>query len=217
MMKHCPSCGQDKLETEFYTSKQTLDGLFGYCKACVIERQHKYSRQNANKIKRYRKKNSLKRASQCRQWRVKNKDKVLQYKRNYETNRKKTDIGYRMLCNIRNRIRLAMKDNSKTSPTQKLIGCTITKLKYHLQAQFKSGMTWDNYGRTGWHIDHIRPCSLFDLSLKSEQRKCFHWTNLQPLWHTDNLRKSNHYPGQDTPNGNFCAYPQSPGEIQQTF
>jgi desulfoferrodoxin (superoxide reductase-like protein) len=59
-----------------------------------------------------------------------------------------------------------------------------------LEKQFKLGMNWDNYGRSGWHIDHIKPCASFDLTKKEEQLKCFHYTNLQPLWARENLIKS---------------------------
>jgi hypothetical protein len=69
----------------------------------------------------------------------------------------------------------------------KLIGCNIEQLKQHLQNQFKLGMSWDNHGK--WHIDHIRPCASFDLSKPEEQRKCFHYTNLQPLWAEENISK----------------------------
>lgn len=54
-------------------------------------------------------------------------------------------------------------------------------------------MTWENYGKNGWEIDHIKPVSKFDLTQESEQKQCFHYTNLQPLWREDNLRKSNSY------------------------
>jgi hypothetical protein len=50
-------------------------------------------------------------------------------------------------------------------------------------------MSWDNYGFRGWHIDHKKPCALFDLSLPEQQRECFHFSNLQPLWAADNLAK----------------------------
>lgn len=68
-----------------------------------------------------------------------------------------------------------------------LIGCEIDYLLYHIQEQFNPGMTWDNYG--DWHIDHIKPCANFDLSKPEEQRKCFNYTNLQPLWAEENLIK----------------------------
>ena len=76
-----------------------------------------------------------------------------------------------------------------------LIGCTSDKMKAHLEAQFSPGMTWDNYGHpnggytAGWHIDHIIPCAAFDLTDPVEQKQCFHYTNLQPLWAEDNLKK----------------------------
>lgn len=52
---------------------------------------------------------------------------------------------------------------------------------------FTNGMTWDNYGQ--WHVDHIRPCALYDLTKEDQQMACFHYTNLQPLWAKDNMSK----------------------------
>ena len=62
-------------------------------------------------------------------------------------------------------------------------------LKQHLESQFKDGMSWNNHGVKGWHIDHIKPCASFDLTDPEEQKKCFHFSNLQPLWWIDNLKK----------------------------
>ena len=72
-----------------------------------------------------------------------------------------------------------------------LIGCEVDYLMYYIQSKFTKGMNWNNYGK--WHIDHIKPCCSFDLSKASEQRKCFHYTNLQPLWAKDNLSKGKFY------------------------
>ena len=95
---------------------------------------------------------------------------------------------------IRTRIKDALTYNritsiKKTQRTEKLLGCTIEKCKIYLESLFKEGMSWDNYGYRGWHIDHIVPCSAFDLTNIEEQKKCFHYTNLQPLWAKDNLSK----------------------------
>jgi hypothetical protein len=68
-----------------------------------------------------------------------------------------------------------------------LIGCSITQLREHIEKQFTDGMSWDNYGK--WHVDHIVPCSAFDLFDASQQQACFHFTNLQPLWAKDNRAK----------------------------
>lgn len=86
-----------------------------------------------------------------------------------------------------------LKGAYKPGKTRELIGCTVRELKEHLEAQFTDGMTWDNYGRYGWHIDHIRPCASFDLSDPEQVRQCFHYTNLQPLWGVDNMRKSDRW------------------------
>jgi len=71
----------------------------------------------------------------------------------------------------------------------KYLGCSIPELISRLESMFKDGMTWDNYGRTGWHIDHIKPMAMFDLSKESEQRKACHYKNLQPLWALENSAK----------------------------
>jgi len=93
--------------------------------------------------------------------------------------------------NLRNRIYYALSSCGvcKTQASADLIGCTAEELRQHLQAQFTDGMGWDNYGRDGWHIDHIRPCASFDLADLEQQRQCFHYSNLQPLWAADNIRK----------------------------
>ena len=80
-----------------------------------------------------------------------------------------------------------LKGNPKLKTTMKLIGCSIEELKQYLGKQFTEGMSWQNYGK--WHIDHIRPCASFDLKKLNEQKKCFHYSNLQPLWAKDNLCK----------------------------
>ena len=79
----------------------------------------------------------------------------------------------------------------KAHKTNELIGCTIEQLMDHLESLFLEGMTWENKGRNGWHVDHIRPCDSFDLTDPDQQKQCFHFSNLQPLWEADNIRKSN--------------------------
>ena len=70
------------------------------------------------------------------------------------------------------------------------IGCSIPRLRRHLESKFKKGMSWENYGKI-WHIDHIIPTSLIDLTIKSNQKFVFNYKNLQPLWAKDNMKKSN--------------------------
>jgi len=78
--------------------------------------------------------------------------------------------------------------------SMKYIGCTRDELRQYIEMQFKPGMSWDNYGRSGrraWHVDHIIPLASFDLSKEEERHKAFHYTNLQPLWAVDNMKKGN--------------------------
>ena len=99
--------------------------------------------------------------------------------------------------NLSSRTRIALKNagTTKNFATSEIIGCTLEFLKVHLEKQFKPGMSWDNYGMVdgntmnGWHIDHIKPCNSFNLLDPEEQKQCFHYTNLQPMWAVDNIKK----------------------------
>jgi len=100
---------------------------------------------------------------------------------------------WRVAALIRSRLNMALKVQNveKSSATWELCGCDLTTLKNHLEIQFKDGMSWNQRGK--WHIDHIRPVCSFDLSDVEQQKECFHYTNLQPLWAIDNMRKGATY------------------------
>lgn len=118
-------------------------------------------------------------------WAKKNKAKLREYERNY----RKTDINRNIGMKLRNRINAVLRYNKKSKPTEDLLGCSVSEFAVHLQSQFAEGMTWEKFLAGEIHIDHIVPCALFDLSLPEEQAECFHFSNLQPLWATENLRK----------------------------
>lgn len=105
--------------------------------------------------------------------------------------RYQTDPQFRIRRTLTGRLRSAVKMHGakKSSSVVALIGCSIQELVTILENKFKPGMTWGNYG--SWHIDHIFPCSRFDLTQIEEQKKCFHHSNLQPLWAVENIVKSN--------------------------
>ena len=108
-------------------------------------------------------------------------------------NRKKIDIGFKILENARSRLYTSFKRAivKKDIKTMDLIGTSMFNLIRHLEKKFKPGMTLENYGE--WHIDHIKPIAKFDLKNENELKKCFHYTNLQPLWAKENLVKSDKY------------------------
>lgn len=107
--------------------------------------------------------------------------------------KKQNDASYAMMERIRRRITRAVSTPfRKHGKTTELIGCSVPDLMAHLESQFLPGMTWEN--RNFWHIDHKRPCASFSLSDPVQQRECFHYTNLQPLWAKQNLEKSAKWP-----------------------
>jgi len=83
----------------------------------------------------------------------------------------------------------------KSAKTELLLGCTVEDFMGYIESKWMPGMSWENWGarRNSWHLDHIRPCASFDLSLAEEQRECFHFTNYQPLWARENIRKGANY------------------------
>jgi hypothetical protein len=109
------------------------------------------------------------------------------YYQSYSKSRRKSDPMFAMACRLRVRISLAVhkKGYLKTSKTSEILGCSWDDFKNHLEARFVDGMSWDN--RHLWHIDHIIP--LASATSEEELIKLNHYTNLQPLWAEDNLRK----------------------------
>lgn len=118
------------------------------------------------------------------------KAKTQEHKRNSKKKRMANDYTYKLSVRLRNKVYLTLRKTHKYYHGLELLGCTVDEARQHIENQFQPGMTWDNWGQFGWHIDHITPIASFDLSVPSEQKKCFHYTNLQPLWWRDNLAKS---------------------------
>jgi hypothetical protein len=158
----------------------------------IKESNRKYAIKNREKIfayhAKYRKENKEEINRKIREWYYKNTKKVKKRIKMYNKVYRNT-LHFKIKDNMRRRIRTALKkDNGKkTQRTMKLVGCTVEELKQHIEKQFKPGMSWKK--RHLFHIDHIIPCASFDLTKLSQQKKCFHYTNLQPLWAIDNIKK----------------------------
>lgn len=133
----------------------------------------------------YRRKNREKLKIQARKYRANKAEIVRDNRKKLYQKRTASD---KIKQNLRVRIRKCIKRKSDSS--MELIGCSIEDLCVYLESKFTNGMTWANYGPKGWHIDHIIPCSSFDLLDPDEQKKCFHYTNLQPLWATTEIAMS---------------------------
>lgn len=111
------------------------------------------------------------------------------YKRHlYYERRKLKRAQLRLLVgNLRSRVYSALNGSKPEKPIQ-LLGCTLAFFRDYIEKQFKPGMTWENHGEV-WHIGHIRPCASFELTDSNEQRRCFNYTNTQPLFILENLKK----------------------------
>lgn len=103
--------------------------------------------------------------------------------------RRKADIRFRVICNMRSRLHEALRSIKGKKRTIDWLGCSPEFLKQYLESKFQPGMTWENYGLNGWHIDHIFPLGKIDLSNEQQISKATNYTNLQPLWAVDNLKK----------------------------
>ena len=145
------------------------------------DKKKAYYLDNLDKIKAYRKANVDKIKAQTKAYKISIRDK--------NKERYKTDIQYKLSVLLRARFLMALKRNQKTGSAVRDLGCSIGELQTHLESKFQSGMTWDNHGLYGWHIDHIKPLASFDLTDRAQLLLACHYTNLQPLWATDNLSK----------------------------
>ena len=196
---------KDKLKVKYKnyyeSNKQTLnDKQKNYAKVNkdkICSYKKAYAKDNKDKIKAYQKAyhqdNKYKLKIQMKAYYKVNKDKIKVQRKAYTNNRFKTDIQYKLSHNLRVRLYRALKDNQKIGSAVKDLGCTIQQLKQHLESKFQPGMSWDNHTLDGWHIDHIKPLSSFDLSDRKQLLEACHYTNLQPLWAKDNLSKSDNF------------------------
>lgn len=195
MKKQCSRCLLIK-DISFFIKNNNKPYGYGYhCKMCESSRKSIYNKNRRIKNKEY----------------IKNKEKEYYYKnrkkseqrhrenpeikrkvwREYSKYKSNTDILFRLRKNLRTRLYQSLTDSrySKNKKTMCYVGCSLVYLKSHLESLFTVGMNWNNYGK--WHIDHIMPMSKFDLTKDEEIFKAMHYTNLQPLWAIENLKKGN--------------------------
>jgi hypothetical protein len=179
--KVCSKCKEEKKVCEFSKDKSRKDGLLYSCKECEKIKFKIYRENNKDKLSEKYKRDKEKNPNYHKEWRLKNPN----YNSEYEKNRRLIDPIFYLRKKVRNRLRDYLK--YKTKKTLEYLGCSFEDLKVHLEVQFTDGMTWKN--RSKWHIDHIIPLS--SAKTDDELYKLCHYTNLQPLWAEDNLKKSN--------------------------
>jgi hypothetical protein len=113
----------------------------------------------------------------------------------YQKRRRLSDPNFRTATCLRANLTKALSGKTKTGSAVKALGCTLDQFKAYLEAQFWKGenvqpsMTWENQGKNGWHLDHIKPLASFDLTDPQQFSRAFHYTNYQPLWERHNISK----------------------------
>jgi len=172
------------------TLHETINGITGK-KCCTCKKWHPLTNYNKSCSHWDQLRNDCKNCLVV--WRKKNRRELNRKHLIYERERKKIDPEFKLKKTLRSRLGTALrsKNAKKLHRTIKLIGQTPAFVRVYLEKQFTEGMSWDNHGE--WHIDHRKPCREFNLQNEDEQRKCFHYTNLQPLWGPENLAKGGYF------------------------
>lgn len=207
MEKRCSSCKRVKDITDFPRSSRTICGRSARCKVCINAVNREYRNANREKWSQSRKRHyraniekmraqkvaygqahKEEKSAYDRVYRQANPDRIREHKRAW-ARRNVDNIEVRLKRNLRRRIHHVIKGTNKAGTTFELLGCDLETLKKHIEAQFTGEMCWENYGQFGWHIDHIRPCYEFDLTDNEQQKICFHYRNLRPLWWLENISR----------------------------
>jgi hypothetical protein len=205
-MKTCTKCSLEKPLNNFVKNKRQKDGYHYICKPC-----HKlYKEQNKDRIQNRHKEwlNNNKEyiSSYNKQYNINNFEKKKQsidkwwknnpnYQKEWKSKKYNSDIEYRIKDNLRSRFYNAITNQFKIQSIIDLLDCSVNELKHYLESLFKPEMTWDNHGEI-WEIDHIISCSKFNLTEEKQQKECFHYTNLQPLFKTTKIAESFGYNDQ---------------------
>ena len=176
LIKICLKCENISLKSNFHKNKNRKDGLQAYCISCQKEYRKKYYLDNHNQINERHKR-----------YKEQNREKI----RLYENNRGKTDLNFKIACNLRSRTSSAFKSQNvrKTSKTFDLLGCSHSFFKNWIIHQLYGNMTVENYGSV-WQIDHCLPIVSFNLLDENDMKKCFNWVNLRPMFSTENNSKN---------------------------
>lgn len=210
----CKICKNKYQESRKPKTQKYLKQYFIKNKNKIAKKAKKYYLNNKDiiieKSKAYHKKvyqrDKVKNAQRTKKWYVKNKRYCIDKANKVYKTKYHLDLEFKMKSLLRSRLYEILRKSSvpKTQSVLKLVGCILDELIKHIESQFRSPMSWENHGKI-WEIDHIIPCNSFDLTNPEEQAKCFHYTNLQPLFTTTEIAESYGYKelGNRNKGGNY--------------
>jgi hypothetical protein len=201
--KECNTCGEIKTCDFFDKTSSNVDGITNSCKDCLRGKRKEAYKNNKEAVSAYQKLRRVNRKEKDiisvrikdKEDRLKNKDYRKAYMKTYGKRRKSIDPLFKLMSNIRSRIIVSFSRGIKSKRTIEILGCSIEDFKKHVESQFESWMSWDNYGicksdeyKCTWHLDHIIPV----IYAKDDKEVCLlnHWSNFQPLCGKQNLEKN---------------------------
>lgn len=214
-MKKCNKCLIDK-DLSCFAKK--LAGLQPSCRACQKIYRDERRAKNGDHVRALENASYHrlrdKKMPKMRQYQIDNKERLAGYRRarrveigdvlnerlrnfykQHPEKRKEYNDKYyssdtnQLIRNIRSRLNQLVRGKRKSGKTLELLGCNIDEFKSYIESKWLPGMSWDNYGKYGWHLDHIIPCISFNFEIPEHQNQCFHYTNYQPMWAKENLSK----------------------------
>jgi uncharacterized membrane protein YheB (UPF0754 family) len=192
MEKICTKCQTEKKLEEFAKHKRYTSGYGPRCKQCVKEYSQQRYITHSHVWKKWNDENQDKVRQSSRKWVENNSEKFKIYQKNYIKNWSKdqyqNNLEYKLQKVLRSRLYTAIKKEYKNTSAVDLIGCSIQELIEHLEQQFTSEMSWENYG-VYWEIDHIKQVNIFNFKNNTEQQECFNYNNLRPLEKIENRKR----------------------------
>ena len=192
-IKVCGKCKEGKPFSEYHKNKAMRDGYASQCKKCFsITGKNSYIKNREKRLlynQQYSKENRDKKAEYLKVYRENNRERVRFWEKAAYKEKVTTDCLYKLKRSLRGRVRAFLKCSGikRVCTTRELVGADYDIVKKYLEEKFQEGMCWENHGK--WHIEHIKPITT--AKTEEEKKKLCHYTNLQPLWATDNIKKGN--------------------------
>lgn len=188
-MLRCSKCGEVKPAVQFHKRRSRPTGRSSRCSECRNVVSRAYYAENSERLREYWHKYYREHPDEVRATSKRWRDTHREHINARQNRRRREDLHFRLKEKLRSRFSRALAGRYKHGTTIANLGCSIEQLKAHLEALFAPGMSWENYGIDGWHIDHIKPLARFDLTDPEQVKQACHYTNLQPLWAFDNISK----------------------------
>lgn len=198
--KICSFCDKEKLMDCFPREKKGKYGYSSKCKDCRVIQRNENMDEIRLQRKAFREKNKDRLKQESKERYLKNREEMIlkvteHAKKNrpkinaWRKERLKTDINFKIACNLRGRLNMAIRGKRKELKTMELLGCSIEEFKVYIASKFEPNMSWDNYGLYTWHIDHCIATDNYDLTDEEQLKECFHHSNMAPRWATTKIAR----------------------------